>query len=114
MYKIFQPARRLSLFFSFIFLFCFVSQVNGQATTAYTDAWRTYKKAEADFQDNLLAKAQREYGEVIEMVLPLQQPEALLLRQKAELMQAKIAVRLGKVDTTVFPLNCSPLSNARS
>ena len=98
MHKFPHPARRIPLFFTIIFLFGFIAQVNGQATTLYTDAWRTYKKAEADFQDNLLAKAQREYGEVIEMVLPLQQPEALLLRQKAELMQAKISVRLGKVE----------------
>ena len=69
-----------------------------QATTVYTEAWRTFKKAEANQQDNLLAKAQREYGEVIEMLLPIHQPEAELLRIKAELNQAKIAVKLGKIE----------------
>jgi len=72
--------------------------LSAQATTVYTDAWRTFKKAEADYQANLLAKAQREYADVIEMLLPIHQPEAELLRQKAELNQAKIAVRLGKVE----------------
>ena len=69
-----------------------------QATTLYTDAWRTFKLAEEDFQDNLLAKAQRQYADVIDMLLPVHQPEAQLLRQKAELMRAKISVRLGKVE----------------
>lgn len=69
-----------------------------QATTVYTEAWQIYKKAEADQSDNLLAKAQRQYGEVIEMLLPVHQPEAELLRIKAELNQAKIAVKLGKVE----------------
>ncbi|SEP61757.1 TolA-binding protein [Neolewinella agarilytica] len=72
--------------------------LQAQATTVYTEAWRMYKKAEADQTDNLLAKAQREYAEVIDMLLPLHQPEAELLRIKAELNQAKIAVKLGKVE----------------
>ncbi|MBC6994488.1 tetratricopeptide repeat protein [Neolewinella lacunae] len=70
----------------------------GQATTVYTDAWRIFKKAEADQADNLLAKAQRQYAEVLKMLLPVHQPEAELLRTKAELNQAKIAVKLGKVE----------------
>ena len=73
-------------------------QLAAQATTVYTEAWRIYKQAEADQEDNLLAKAQREYGEVIEMLLPVHQPEAELLRIKAELNQAKIAVKLGKIE----------------
>ncbi|OAV45379.1 tetratricopeptide repeat protein [Lewinella sp. 4G2] len=72
--------------------------LSGQATTVYTEAWRTFKKAEADQSEDLLAKAQREYEEVIEMLLPIQTPEAELLRTKAELNRAKIAVRLGKVE----------------
>lgn len=79
-------------------LLCLSGTVLAQATTAYTEAWRIYKQAEADQQDNLLAKAQREYAEVIEMLLPVHQPEAELLRIKAELNQAKIAVKLGKAD----------------
>lgn len=81
-----------------LLLLCGGGILSAQATTAYTEAWRIYKKAEADQEDNLLAKAQREYGEVIEMLLPVHQPEAELLRIKAELNQAKIAVKLGKIE----------------
>ena len=74
------------------------SAVNAQATTVYTEAWRIFKKAELDYQDELLAKAQREYEEVIEMLVPIQTPEAEQLRVKAELNRAKIAVRLDKIE----------------
>lgn len=69
-----------------------------QATTAYTEAWRIFKQAENNRMDNLLAKAGRQYGEVLELLLPVHQPEAELLRIKAELNRAKIAVKLGKVE----------------
>lgn len=89
---------RCVLVLAFALVLCLPAGLSAQATTLYTDAWRTYKRAEADFQENLLAKAQRQYGRVIEMLLPVHQPEAELLRQKAELQRAKIAVRLGKVE----------------
>ena len=69
-----------------------------QATTVYTEAWQTFKEAEDHKQKNLLAKAQREYAEVIDMLLPVHQPEAELLRIQSELNVAKIAVQLGKSD----------------
>ena len=96
----FSSRRRARLLAVLLFTVCLGGSpsLSAQATTLYTDAWRTFKLAEADFQDNLLAKAQREYDEVITMLLPVHQPEAKLLRQKAELMRAKIAVRLGKVE----------------
>jgi len=97
MYKLLPPQRVL-LSLLVVLLLGAGSHLSAQATTVYTDAWRTFKKAEADYQANLLAKAQREYADVIEMLLPIHQPEAELLRQKAELNQAKIAVRLGKVE----------------
>ncbi len=98
MHKLLPPASRALLPFLVVLLFGLSAGLHAQATTLYTDAWRTFKKAEADYQDNLLAKAQREYAEVVDMLLPLHQPEAKLLRQKAELNQAKIPVRLGTVD----------------
>lgn len=96
MHQLFFPFTR-ALLIPLIVLFI-GNCLRAQATTVYTDAWRHFKQAETDYQDNLLAKAQREYADVIEMLLPLHQPEAKLLRQKAELNQAKIAVRLGKVE----------------
>jgi TolA-binding protein len=77
----------------------FLSALLGaQATTVYTEAWRTFKQAEDHQQKNLLEKAQREYAEVVEMLLPVHQPEAELLRIQSELNVAKLAVRLGKSD----------------
>ncbi len=72
--------------------------VGAQATTVYTEAWRTFKLAEDHRQKNLLDKAQREYADVATMLLPVHQPEAELLRVQAELNVAKLAVRLGKSD----------------
>ena len=72
--------------------------VSAQATTVYTEAWRTFKQAEDHRQKNVLEKAQREYAEVVDMLLPVHQPEAELLRMQAELNVAKLAVRLGKSD----------------
>ena len=80
-----------------LFLLCSTA-LGAQATTVYTEAWRTYKLAEAHYEDDLLAKAQREYGEVIELLLPIQTPEAETLRRQAELNRAKIAVRLDKIE----------------
>lgn len=72
--------------------------LSAQATTVYTEAWRTFKEAEDHRQKNLFAKAQREYAEVVELLLPVHQPEAELLRIQSELNVAKLAVRLGKSD----------------
>ena len=72
--------------------------LSAQATTVYTEAWRVFKKAEADYSADLLAKAQREYEEVIDLLLPLHTPDAEALRVEAELNRAKIAVRLDKIE----------------
>lgn len=79
-------------------LFLCLADLSGQATTVYTEAWRTFKQAEDHRQKNLLDKAQREYQEVATMLLPVHQPEARLLRISSELNVAKLAVRLGKSD----------------
>jgi tetratricopeptide (TPR) repeat protein len=86
---------RFLLSSSLILLF---GQLTAQATTVYTEAWRTFKQAEDHQQKNLLEKAQREYAEVVDMLLPVHQPEAELLRIQSELNVAKLAVRLGKSD----------------
>ena len=85
----------------FLYCLCLVGgtlTLSAQATTVYTEAWRTFKEAEDHRQKNVLEKAQREYAEVVEMLLPVHQPEAELLRIQAELYVAKLAVRLGKSD----------------
>lgn len=94
-----NPARNLLLGLGLLFLLLSGNILSAQATTVYTEAWRTYKKAEAHEQENLLAKAQREYAEVIAMLLPVHQPEAELLRIKSELNRARLAVKLGQADS---------------
>lgn len=74
------------------------SQLAAQATTIYTEAWRTFKLAEEHQAQRLFALAQREYGEVVELLQPVHEPDAELLRTDAELNYAKLAVKLGKPD----------------
>ena len=92
-----QVSRSLLVALTGLILF-FQAPLAAQATTVYTEAWRIFKQAEADNEDDLLAKAQREYEEVIELLLPLQTPDAEALRLEAELNRAKIAVRLDKIE----------------
>ena len=93
-----DPAPPYSPLLIGVLLLCGHGPVAAQATTVYTEAWRVYKQAEADYADELLAKAQREYAEVIDLLLPLQTPDAEALRLDAELNRAKIAVRLDKIE----------------
>ncbi len=81
-----------------LLIFVFSLRLSAQATTVYTEAWRTYKQAEDHRQKNLLDKAKREYEEVATMLLPVHEPEAELLRIQAELNVAKLAVKLGDSD----------------
>ncbi len=74
------------------------SVLSAQATTIYTEANRNFKQAEEHRAKRLLALAQAEYQQVIGMLRPLDESEATLLRQRAELQYAKIAVELGKPD----------------
>lgn len=92
--------RRISPLLPFVFALTALlpATLGAQATTVYTEAWRTFKQAEEDYAENLLGKAQRQYEEVIDMLLPIQTPEAELLRVKAELNRAKIAVKLDKIE----------------
>ncbi|MEL6846088.1 MAG: hypothetical protein AAFP02_23005, partial [Bacteroidota bacterium] len=92
------PVRRVIPSLIWLCVLLISGTVFGQASTVYTEAWRTYKKAEKHYQEQLLSKAQREYKEVVDMLLPVHQPEAELLRMKSELNYAKIAVRLDKAD----------------
>lgn len=65
-----------------------------QQTTVYTDALLAFKSAEAHFEQGLFGKAQDEYTQAINLLRPLQEDEATLLRSKAKLGYAKSAVRL--------------------
>lgn len=76
-----------------------------QETTVYTDALRHFKRAEKFADQNLFAKAQFEFGQVVDQLRPLNEYDAELLRQKAELGYAQSAVRLGQKDGEILILD---------
>lgn len=81
-----------------LLFFISVSHLTAQASTIYTEAWRIYKLAEEHQAERLYALAQREYAQVRDLLRPINEADAELLRQNAELNYAKLAVRLGKPD----------------
>ncbi len=66
-----------------------------QRTTVYTEAYSAYKRGDTFFKQNLFAKAQDEFRDALDLVQPVNEPEADLIRMKSELGIAKAAVRLG-------------------
>ncbi|MEL6805377.1 MAG: tetratricopeptide repeat protein, partial [Bacteroidota bacterium] len=75
-----------------------LQSITAQYTTRFTEADRLFKLAEGHKAQNLLPLAQSEYEEVLELLRPVHQPEAELLRVQSELGIATIAVQLGKPD----------------
>lgn len=69
-----------------------------QQTTVYTEAYRSFKQAEAFFEQGLHAKARDQYGQVIQLLLPVNEADAEQLRVLSELGYAKAAVRLKQPD----------------
>ncbi len=72
--------------------------LTGQATTVFTDANKAYKKGTEFYDLGLFAKAQSEFRKTIQLLRPVIEPEAEVLRAKAELNIAKSAVQLGQED----------------
>lgn len=68
--------------------------VFAQQTTIYTEANLAYKQGEAFFDQGLFGKAKGEFEKAINLLLPVNEAEADLLRIKAELNYAKCAVQL--------------------
>ncbi|MEM8584024.1 MAG: tetratricopeptide repeat protein [Bacteroidota bacterium] len=75
-----------------------LQSITAQYTTRFTEADRLFKLAEGHKAQNLLPMAQNEYEQVLELLRPVHQPEAELLRIQSELGIATIAVQLGKPD----------------
>jgi tetratricopeptide (TPR) repeat protein len=69
-----------------------------QQTTVYTEANEAYKAGVSLFEQGVLAKAQQEFNRSIALLRPINEPDAELLRAKAELNYARCAVRLGAPD----------------
>ena len=82
--------QRIVILLSAVFLW--VHPLVAQQTAEYTDADRFFKRGLEFYNKGLYAKAKEEFGKVIEAELPVNQPEAELLKIDAELHYAKCTV----------------------
>lgn len=83
----------LALLLSFMFASLSLS---AQKTTVFSEAQVAFKKGMEFFDGKVYGLAQNEFRKTIELLLPVNEPEAKLLKQKAELNFAKCAVNLGQ------------------
>ena len=79
--------------------------LKAQQTTVYTDANLAFKRGLEFYEEGLLAKAKREFQQTIDLLRPIDEAEAEMLRTKAELLQAKCAVLLELPEGEKLTLN---------
>lgn len=77
------------------FMFASLS-LSAQKTTVLSEAQLAFKKGMEFFDGKVYGLAQNEFRKTIELLLPVNESEAKLLKQKAELNFAKCAVNLGQ------------------
>jgi tetratricopeptide (TPR) repeat protein len=75
-----------------------LSPIVAQQTTVYTEANEAYKSGSALFEQGVFGKAQQDFQKALVLLLPVNEPEAELLRVKSELNYARCAVRLEQPD----------------
>lgn len=97
-----MDAKIVALLFS-ASLFC--TRLPAQQTTVYTDANSAFKRGLEFYEQGLLAKAQNAFEKSIELLRPVQDEEAELLRSRAALLQAKAAVQLKRREGEKLTLN---------
>lgn len=72
--------------------------LQAQSTAVFTEADLSYKQGMDFYQQGLFGKAQEAFQHTMDLLQPVNEPEATLLRIKAELHYAKAAVQLGLPD----------------
>lgn len=73
--------------------------VFAQDSAVYTkEIFEDYQRAMRLYDEGIVGLAQQEFKKVVEALRPLHEPEAILLRTKAELFYAKSAVRMNQPD----------------
>lgn len=77
---------------------CLAVPLLAQQTTVFTEANLAYKRGMSFYDQGLFAKAQSEFKDAVNLLLPVNEEEAELLRTKAELYYAKCAVQLNHPD----------------
>ena len=88
-----------------LFLFLGSAAIQGQQTSVYTDAQKAFKQGLQFYENGLLAKAKREFQKTTDLLLPVNEAEAGMLRTQAQLYQAKCAVQLELKDGEATTLN---------
>ncbi len=88
--------QRIVILLSAILLW--VTPLAAQQTAEYTDADRFFKRGLEFYNKGLYAKAKEEFAKVIEADLPVNQPEAELLKVDAEFHYAKCTVLMEQPD----------------
>ncbi len=74
----------------------FTVSLFAQQTTVFTEANRHYKRGMDFYEKGIFNLAQQEFFQALTQLRPVPEPEARLLRGKAELHYAKAAVRSGQ------------------
>ena len=77
-----------------VILGTFIGEGIAQQTTVYTEANLAYKEGMAFFDEGLFGKAMGEFEKAVNLLKPVNDPEARLLSVKSELGYAKSAVQL--------------------
>lgn len=83
-------------------IFGLVLPLSAQQTAVYTDANRFYKQGVDLFEKGVYGKAKQEFEQVIELLQPVNEPQAELLRTKAEFHLAKSAIMLNQPNGEVL------------
>lgn len=86
--------QKLSFIFTLAFLAAF--SLSAQMTTVFTEANLAYKRGMDFYEKGIYTVAQQEFYLALTQLRPVPEPEARLLRGKAELYYAKSAVRAGQ------------------
>lgn len=81
-----------------LLLFTLSLPLLAQQTTVFTEAQEAYKEGLILSEQGVFGKAQREFQTALRLLQPVNEPEAELLRTKAELHYARCAVRLEQLD----------------
>ena len=86
---------RLAIVLNFLFISL---SIFSQKTTVYSESQISYKKGSEFYDGGIYGLAQNEFQKTIQLLLPVNEPEAKLLKQRAELLFAKSAVQLGQTE----------------
>lgn len=86
--------------------------LSAQQTSVYSDAQAAYKRGVEYYDNGLPAKARREFQQTLDLLLPVNEAEAKMLRTRAQLFIAKCSVvmeaRDGEMKALEFIRNIRP------